>query len=47
MSYKIRYVADGPHINWAEKERLDAIEAHRKDGENQNGMFWTVRKIQL
>lgn len=49
MSYKIRYVTD-EHINWAEKQRLDDIEAYRKEqgeGANLNGKFWTVRAVDL
>lgn len=42
----LRYVADGPFTNWAEKTAEDAEQAYRKAaGENANlhGMFWTVR----
>ncbi len=41
----LRYVAQGPHTNWAEKARRDAEDAYRKqagDKANLNGMFWTV-----
>lgn len=43
-----RYVATGPHINWAEKTRLDAIDAHRKkvgDTADLNGTYWTVDRL--
>lgn len=45
-----RYVAEGPHINWAERARLAAIEAYRKDmGDkpDMDGKFWTVRKVEF
>lgn len=35
--------------NWVEKERLDALDAHRKDlGEdpNMNGIFATVERVE-
>lgn len=43
-----RYVVDGPHTNWAERARLDAIDQYKKQaGENANlnGMFWTVERL--
>lgn len=44
-----RYDAKGPFTNWFEKERLDAIDAHKKalgkDG-NLNGVFFTVDRIE-
>ena len=44
---QIRYVSAGPFTNWAEKRRLDAIDAYKSvagDNSNLNGMFWTVEK---
>lgn len=44
-----RYVAGEPKVNWAEKTRLDALEAHRKSlGEdaNMNGVYVTVEKFE-
>ena len=41
----LRYVAQGPFTNWAEKAAQDAQDAHRKaagENANMNGMFWTV-----
>jgi len=43
-----RYVADGPHTNWAEKARLQAIEMYKKavgDDPDLSGLYWTVKKI--
>lgn len=43
----VRFIPHGPFINWAEKSRLDAEAAHRKElGENgnMNGVFFTVEK---
>lgn len=43
----IRYVANGPFTNQAEKAFRDAQDAYKRDaGENANlnGMFWTVEK---
>ena len=47
MEKRYRYVPDGPHVNAAEKARLDAVDAHRKsmgDNANLNGVYFTVRK---
>jgi hypothetical protein len=44
-----RYKANGPFTNWAEKERLDALDAHRKQmGEraNLNGVYFTADKFE-
>ena len=44
----LRYYAEGPITNWAEKARLDAVDAWRKsEGKeaNANGKFWAVRKM--
>lgn len=44
---KILYFAHGPFTNYAERARLNAVEAYRKEaGEkaNLNGMYWTVEK---
>jgi hypothetical protein len=50
MSYSgMRYVANGPFTNWAEKERLDALDAHRKamgEGANLNGVYFTADKFE-
>jgi hypothetical protein len=50
MAYSgMRYVANGPFTNWAEKERLDALDAHRKQmGENANlnGVYFTADKFE-
>jgi hypothetical protein len=43
----IRFFAQGPFTNWAEKSRLDAEQQYKKDAgdaANLNGMFWTVEK---
>jgi hypothetical protein len=43
-----RYKADGPFTNWAEKERLDALDAYRKQmGENANlnGVYFTADRF--
>lgn len=43
-----RYVADGPVTDWAEKARLDRIDAYRKelgDNANLNGVLFPVRKV--
>lgn len=45
-----RYVAEGPHMNWAEKAHDDAVDAWKRDaGENpnMNGRYWTVRKLEF
>lgn len=45
-----RYIVNGPFTNWAEKTRLDAIDAFKKDaGEqaNLNGMYWTTDKLEF
>lgn len=51
MNYSTwRYVASGPHTNWAEKARLDALEAHRKaegDDANLNGVYFGVERVDL
>ena len=42
-----RYVTKGPFTNWAEKDRLDAIDAFKKaagENANLNGMYWAVEK---
>lgn len=44
----LRYIAQGPHTNWAEKARRDAEDAYRKmagEKANLNGMFWTVDAV--
>ncbi|WP_347975657.1 hypothetical protein [Microbacterium sp. ProA8] len=50
MKYSgMRYVANGPFTNWAEKERLDALDAHRKamgEGANLNGVYFTADKFE-
>jgi hypothetical protein len=50
MSYSgMRYIANGPFTNWAEKERLDALDAHRKamgEGANLNGVYFTADKFE-
>lgn len=43
-----RYVASGPHLNWAEKTLLDARDRYREEaGEkaNLNGLSWTVDRL--
>jgi len=43
----VRFIARGPFTNWADKSRLDAEDAFRKeqgDNANLNGLFWTVEK---
>jgi hypothetical protein len=43
----IRYVANGPFTNYAEKAHRDAQDAYKEEaGEkaNLNGMYWTVEK---
>lgn len=43
-----RYIAEGPFVNWAEKTRLDAIDAFKKqagDSVNLNGRYWTVNRL--
>lgn len=47
----LRYVAHGPFTDWAEKARLDKIDAYRKSfpegaDVNMNGMFFTVEEIE-
>lgn len=47
MEQRVRWVPDGPHVNLAEKTRLDALEAHRKtlgDKANLNGVYFTVER---
>lgn len=42
------YVTSGPHTNWAEKARLDAIDQHKREaGEkaNLNGVYFTVDRL--
>ena len=50
MSYSgWRYVPTGPFTNQAEKARLDALEAHRKElGEdgNLNGVYFGVERME-
>lgn len=44
-----RYVAAGPFTNYAEKARLDSIDAWKVtagDKPNMNGMYWTVEKVE-
>lgn len=46
-NYVMRYVPSGEKTNWAEKARLDALEAIRKakgDDANMNGVFVTVEE---
>lgn len=49
MNYSgVRPVARGPFTNWFEKERLDAMDAHKKaSGEdaNLNGVYFTVEEV--
>ena len=43
-----RYVHEGPFTNWAEKERLDAMDAYREEAgkdANLNGKYFTVKRI--
>lgn len=43
------FAVSGPHTNWAEKTRLDAIDAWKKEaGEhaNVNGLYWTVSRVE-
>jgi hypothetical protein len=43
-----RYVTDGPFTNYAEKARLDAMDAHKKAAgkeANLNGLFFTVDRL--
>lgn len=47
----LRYVAHGPFTDWAEKARLDKIDAYRRSfpegtDVNMNGMFFTVEEIE-
>lgn len=47
----LRYVAHGPFTDWAEKARLDKIDAYRKSfpegtDVNMNGMFFTVEEVE-
>jgi len=47
QSHPVRFLAHGPFTNWAEKSRLDAEDAYKKqsgDDVNLNGMFWTVEE---
>ena len=50
MAYSgFRYAANGPFTNWAEKARLDELDAHRKalgDGANLNGVYFTAEKFE-
>jgi len=50
MAYSgYRYAADGPFTNWAERERLDALDAHRKamgENANLNGVYFTTKKFE-
>lgn len=42
-----RFVASGPHTNWAEKTKADAVDQYRKDAgdkANLNGLYWTVER---
>ena len=44
-----RYIYKGPFTNWAEKTRLDAIDAYKNeagDDANLNGLYWTVEKLE-
>jgi len=43
----VRFLPQGPFVNFAEKARLDAQQAYEKqagEGVNLNGMFWTVEE---
>lgn len=43
-----RYIAIGPNTNWAEKARLDAIDAWKRaagDNPNLNGLYWRVERV--
>lgn len=47
---RFRYVASEEKTNWAEKARLDKIEALRKEkgeGANMNGVFVTVERREV
>jgi len=47
QKHPVRFLAQGPFTNWAEKSRLDAEDAYKKlagDDVNLNGMFWTVEE---
>lgn len=44
-----RYKPEGPFTNWAEKTRLDALDAYRKamkEDANLNGVYFTVDKLE-
>lgn len=44
-----RYAPTGPHTNWAEKMRLDSLDALRKSlGEdaNMNGVYFGVERVE-
>lgn len=51
MSYSgLQYVVTegAPFVNWAEKTRLDAVEAYKKQAgkdANLNGLYWPVEKL--
>lgn len=43
-----RYVADAPITDWAERARLDRMDAWREqlgDNANMNGLIFPVRKV--
>lgn len=43
-----RYIAEAPRTDWAERARLDAIEAWRDaagENANMNGLIFPVRKV--
>jgi len=47
QAHPVRFLAHGPFVNFAEKSRLDAEDAYKKqagDDVNLNGMFWTVEE---
>lgn len=49
-SSPLRYVAHGPFTDWAEKARLDKVDAYKRsfpEGAeiNMNGMYFTVEEI--
>jgi hypothetical protein len=46
---RVRYVAEGPFTDWAEKAEQDAIERYRSslpddDKNGMHGKFWVVKK---
>jgi len=45
---RIRFDVTGPHVNQAEKRRLDEIDAWKLtagENPNMNGLFWSVEKL--